>query len=91
MQVWSFCLGFVFPLAWFIAAFLPLPEKPDAVLDENGPELEMALKMRLHELGRRRYENARWWRNLNRWMTPLGLVIIAIVITLAVVGSTVGF
>jgi hypothetical protein len=69
-------------LAWFIAAFLPLPEKPDAVLDENGPELEMALKMRLHELGRRRYENARWWRNLNRWMTPLGLVIIAIVVSL---------
>ncbi|RLL95575.1 hypothetical protein CFD26_102198 [Aspergillus turcosus] len=91
MQVWSFCLGFVFPLAWFIAAFLPLPEKPDAVLDENGPELEMALKMRLHELARRRYANARWWRNLNRWMSPLGLVIIAIVVTLAVVGSTVGF
>jgi hypothetical protein len=42
----------------------------------------MALKMRLHELGRRRYENARWWRNLNRWMTPLGLVIIAIVVSL---------
>lgn len=39
--------------------------------------------MRLHELGRRRYENARWWRNLNRWMTPLGLVIIAIVVSLS--------
>ncbi|EAW08633.1 putative serine-rich protein [Aspergillus clavatus NRRL 1] len=91
IQVWSFCFGFVFPIAWFIAAFLPLPDKPSAALDENGPELEMALKVRLHDLERRRYENARWWRKLNRWMTPLGLAIIIIVVTLAAVGTTVGF
>ncbi|KAL2863006.1 putative serine-rich protein [Aspergillus lucknowensis] len=92
IQVWSFCLGFICPLTWLIASFLPLPRKPEAMMEENrGPELEMTLKMRLYDLERRRYLNARWWRNLNRWMNPLGLVIITIIITLAVVGTTVGF
>ncbi|KAL4899713.1 hypothetical protein BDW74DRAFT_108663 [Aspergillus multicolor] len=91
LQVWSFCLGFICPLTWLIASFLPLPKKPEMVMEENSaPELEATLKMRLHDLERKRYLNARWWRNLNRWMNPLGLVIIAIVITLAVVGTTVG-
>lgn len=36
--------------------------------------------MRLFDLETRRHENARWWRNLNRWMNPLGLVIITIVV-----------
>ncbi|KAI9934133.1 hypothetical protein MW887_005206 [Aspergillus wentii] len=91
IQVWSFCFGFVFPLTWFIAAFLPLPPKPETISLEDGPELEMALRLRLLDLERRRYQNARWWRNLNRWMTPLGLVIITIIITLAVVGTKLGF
>ncbi|KAL2815896.1 hypothetical protein BJX63DRAFT_388737 [Aspergillus granulosus] len=92
IQVWSFCLGFICPLTWFIASFLPLPRKPEMMMEENcGPELEATLKMRLYDLERRRYLNARWWRNLNRWMNPLGLVIITIIITLAVVGTTVGF
>ncbi|OOF91104.1 hypothetical protein ASPCADRAFT_211383 [Aspergillus carbonarius ITEM 5010] len=92
IQVWSFCVGFVFPLAWLIASFLPLPKKPDTVSEEDvESQLEMTLRMRLFDLERRRYENARWWRKLNRWMNPLGLVIITIVVTLAVVGTTVGF
>ncbi|PYH98891.1 hypothetical protein BO71DRAFT_13647 [Aspergillus ellipticus CBS 707.79] len=93
IQVWSFCVGFVFPLAWLIASFLPLPDKPDPNVVEEDVEnqLEMTLRLRLRDLERKRYENARWWRNLNRWMNPLGLVIITIVITLAVVGTTVGF
>ncbi|KAL3448598.1 hypothetical protein BJX65DRAFT_66192 [Aspergillus insuetus] len=92
IQVWSFCLGFICPLTWFIASFLPLPRKPEMMMEENrGPELEATLKMRLYDLERRRYLNARWWRNLNRWMNPLGLVILTIIITLGVVGTTVGF
>ncbi|KAL5047855.1 hypothetical protein BDW71DRAFT_36434 [Aspergillus fruticulosus] len=92
IQVWSFCLGFICPLTWLIASFLPLPKKPEMMMEENqGPELEATLKMRLYDIERRRHLNARWWRNLNRWMNPLGIVIIAIVITLAVVGTTVGF
>ncbi|KAL3479457.1 hypothetical protein BJX99DRAFT_222137 [Aspergillus californicus] len=92
IQVWSFCLGFLCPLTWLIASFLPLPRKPELMMEENrGPELEVTLKARLFDLERRRYLNARWWRNLNRWMTPLGLVIFTIIITMAVVGTTVGF
>ncbi|KAL4793531.1 hypothetical protein BDV19DRAFT_217625 [Aspergillus venezuelensis] len=92
IQVWSFCLGFICPLTWLIASFLPLPRKPEMIMEENqGPELEVTLKARLYDLERRRHLNARWWRNLNRWMNPLGLVIVAIIVTLAVVGSTVGF
>ncbi|KAL4877674.1 hypothetical protein BJY04DRAFT_197615 [Aspergillus karnatakaensis] len=92
IQVWSFCLGFICPLTWLIASFLPLPRKPEMLMEENqGPELEVTLKARLCDLERRRYLNARWWRNLNRWMNPLGLVIITIIITLAIVGTTVGF
>ncbi|KAL5332346.1 hypothetical protein BJX70DRAFT_393050 [Aspergillus crustosus] len=92
IQVWSFCLGFICPLTWLIASFLPLPKKPEISMEENrGPELETTLRMRLHDLERRKYLNARWWRNLNRWMNPLCLVIITIIITLAIVGTTMGF
>ncbi|PYH82384.1 hypothetical protein BO82DRAFT_66937 [Aspergillus uvarum CBS 121591] len=92
IQVWSFCVGFIFPLAWLIASFLPLPKQPEMEMQEDPEsQLETSLRMRLFDLQRRRYENARWWRKLNRWMNPLGLVIVTIVITLAVVGTTVGF
>ncbi|KAL4801699.1 hypothetical protein BDV18DRAFT_148590 [Aspergillus unguis] len=81
IQVWAFVLGFICPLTWLIASFLPLPKKPEMIMEENrGPEGEATLKMRLYDLERRRYMNARWWRNLNRWMNPLGLVIAAIIV-----------
>ncbi|EFR03479.1 hypothetical protein MGYG_06478 [Nannizzia gypsea CBS 118893] len=89
MQVFSFCFGFIFPLAWLIASFLPLPMKPPSV--DNGtpgqPDVEKATAHRAVLVDNLRYENARWWRNLNRCMTPVGLSIIVIVITLSVLGS----
>ncbi|RJE20790.1 hypothetical protein PHISCL_06884 [Aspergillus sclerotialis] len=91
VQVYAFCFGFICPITWFVASFLRLPPKPELDLEEVGPQLEFALQVRLFDISRRRYENARWWRNLNRWMTPLGLVIITIIITLAAVGTTMGF
>ncbi|KAM5452072.1 hypothetical protein MaudCBS49596_003422 [Microsporum audouinii] len=89
MQVFSFCIGFIFPLAWLIASFLPLPIKPPSVDDETGkqPDVEKATAHRAALVGNLRFENARWWRNLNRCMTPVGLSIIIIVITLSVLGS----
>ena len=80
VQVWSFCFGFIFPIAWFVAALLPLPPKPDLDLEASVPENEVALQARLYDLERRRYDNARWWRNLNRWMVPFGFVVIIIVV-----------
>lgn len=93
IQVYSFCLGFIFPLAWIIASFLPLPPKPKMgpEMMESDDDVEMAIESQLLSLQQRRYDNARWWRNLNRWMVSLGVVIIVIIITLAVIGTTTGF
>ncbi|KAF3403451.1 hypothetical protein F1880_009522, partial [Penicillium rolfsii] len=94
IQVYSFCLGFIFPLAWIIASFLPLPPMPKFVPEMTmnvNDDVEMALESQLMALQRRRHENARWWRNLNRWMISLGVVIIIIIIALAVIGTTTGF
>lgn len=73
-------LFFLTILAWFVASFLPLPAKPDMDLDEPGPQIEFAHRIRLLDRLRRRYDNARWWRNVNRWMTLLGFAIIVIVV-----------
>ncbi|OOQ91419.1 hypothetical protein PEBR_00587 [Penicillium brasilianum] len=94
IQVYSFCLGFIFPLAWIIASFLPLPPMPKLtpeMVDVSDDDVEMALESQLIALQRRRHENARWWRNLNRWMISLAVVIIVIIIALAVIGTTTGF
>ncbi|KAJ5552860.1 hypothetical protein N7494_002238 [Penicillium frequentans] len=93
IQVYSFCVGFIFPLAWIIASFIPLPPKPKMAPEmiESDDDVEMALESQLMVLQQRRYNNTRWWRNLNRWMISLGVVIIVIVITLAAIGKTTGF
>lgn len=67
-------------IAWFVASFLRLPAKPDMDLDEPGPQTEFAQRIRLLDMLRRRYDNARWWRNVNRWMTLIGIAIIVIVV-----------
>ncbi|KAL9031404.1 MAG: hypothetical protein Q9196_000552 [Gyalolechia fulgens] len=86
-QVLLFTVGFVFPLAWFLASVLPLPHNPTA--DIPGPAIEAQptrdLEKRLGMVDEARYENARWWRNLNRLMCIVGVLIIAAIIALAVV------
>ena len=57
----------------------------------SDSDVEAALEMQCMNLQQRRHDNARWWRTLNRWMVSLGVVIIVIVVTLAVVGTTTGF
>lgn len=96
VQIYSFCLGFIFPfgefqchpsrssitdsiLAWLIAAFLPLPPRP-AEDDETmvaGP----GVQLRIAEYEARRYQNARWWRNVNRVMIPIGTAVIAVIVS----------
>lgn len=79
----GFMLGFIFPLSWFIAAFLPLPAKP--VMSEVVHDPEVGGLTLQEQLDRQtaireeiRYANLRWWRNLNRFMSIVGLVVIAI-------------
>ncbi|QQK45448.1 Serine-rich protein, putative [Penicillium digitatum] len=94
IQVYSFCLGFIFPPAWWVAAFLPLPPKPKVAQMaefEIGSDVGNAFEAQCLNLQQRRRDNARWWRNLNRWMIPLGVVILVVLIVLAVIGTTTGF
>lgn len=83
IQVYSFCLGFIFPLAWMIASFLPLPPKPKfgPEMMEADDDVAMEIESQLLSLQQRRYHNARWWRNLNRWMISLGVVIVVIIVS----------
>lgn len=36
---------------------------------------------RFGPIDEKRFENARWWRNLNRWMSLVGLLIIAAIVS----------
>lgn len=88
-QVLGFILGFVFPLSWLVAAFLPLPPKPNLDMEQISriptPNVEARLQQKMDIADDIRYENARWWRGLNRIMCAVGVVIIVLVVTLAVV------
>ncbi len=44
-------------------------------------EIERDLEKALGVSGEARYENARWWRNLNRAMSVLGVVILAAIVS----------
>ncbi|OCT45655.1 hypothetical protein CLCR_01399 [Cladophialophora carrionii] len=140
VQVLAFATGFLMPLTWFIAAFLPLPKRPDSFGDiekqvyresqqqwrqiqpqrqsypaqqsvtqsirnsrtqgtsrpsqdpgwESG-SLEVLAKLCLERnqagVAELKFQNARWWRNLNRWMCIVGLVVITLAVVLAVLGT----
>ncbi len=75
-----------------VAAFLPIPPKPtnhkfEADLESTHP----AFRQQQHIVNETRYESARWWRNLNRVMSVVGLLIIGAVVALAVVGVQQGW
>ncbi|EAQ90933.1 hypothetical protein CHGG_02868 [Chaetomium globosum CBS 148.51] len=94
-QVLLFIIGFIFPLAWMIAAFLPLPPNPKALDVENGENkytsTHPAFRYQKYAVDETRYESARWWRNLNRGMSIIGLLIIGAVVALAVIGVRQGW
>ena len=82
----GFMLGFILPISWLGAALLPLPTKP--IMKENmhdpesgGPTLQEQLDHQTATRDRIRYANLRWWRNLNRFMAIVGLVVIAIIVS----------
>lgn len=93
LQVVLFVVGFIFPFAWMLGAVLPLPEpSPLAMLDNRNSSIsDLGVRSREHEYERHiesidelRYQNAKWWRTLNRGMSVIGLMIIGAVIGLAV-------
>ncbi|EXJ60955.1 hypothetical protein A1O7_05108, partial [Cladophialophora yegresii CBS 114405] len=140
VQVLAFATGFLMPLTWFVAAFLPLPQRPDSFGDiekrvyresrqqwhqsqaqrqpypgqqphrqslrnsrnqgtsrpsqnpglESG-SLETLAKLCLERnhagVAELKFQNARWWRNLNRWMCIVGVVVITLAVVLAIIGT----
>ncbi|KAK2604560.1 hypothetical protein N8I77_007478 [Diaporthe amygdali] len=92
VQVVLFVFGFIFPFAWMIGAVLPLPKpSPLAMLERYSSISDFGVRSREHEFERHienvdelRYENAKWWRTLNRFMSVVGLLIIGAVVGLAV-------
>ncbi|KAL8823725.1 MAG: hypothetical protein Q9191_005601 [Dirinaria sp. TL-2023a] len=97
IQVVLFTVGFVFPIGWFVAAVLPLPPRPGTGKMDKGRErpgsrasIAQDLEDRLAPVDEAQYENARWWRNLNRLMMVVGVCIIAAIIALAVIATHTG-
>ena len=96
-QVWLFALGFVFPPAWLLAAILPLPQRVSgydgpgshrqdirgsyARLSRDELEQQIRFEQKLATAEEIWWENARWWRSLNRCMCFVGVAIIAVVVS----------
>ncbi|KAK4106568.1 hypothetical protein N658DRAFT_482394 [Parathielavia hyrcaniae] len=93
VQLILFTAGFIFPFAWMIAAFLPLPPSPRLHSPdvENNAATSSAFKYRTYVMDKTRYESAKWWRFINRIMAFVGLLIIGAVIALVVVGKRFGW
>ncbi|TQV92355.1 serine-rich protein [Cordyceps javanica] len=92
VQVVLFMSGFLFPIAWMVAAFIPLPtnralnEKDfpstshiDLTEDDNSSPSQLAKETAL-------YNRAKWWRDLNRAMAIIGLLIIGAFTVLIALG-----
>lgn len=70
-----------------VAAFLPLPPKPQVEMVENHSTSHLDLQHQpVGTIDEIRYNSARWWRNLNRVMSIIGLLVLGAVIALIVVG-----
>ncbi|KAI1431607.1 hypothetical protein GGR50DRAFT_57202 [Xylaria sp. CBS 124048] len=101
IQVVLFALGFIFPFAWITAAFLPLPPKRQLDMEEAGKGIaqlhapESAAPQPSNPLvapaDDSRYQSARWWRNVNRYLAIVGLFIIGAIIALIVIGTQQGW
>lgn len=75
-----------------IAAFLPLPlknpgldvEKADHDTRDHEQQNDMPndYSRQFGPLDEARYESARWWRNLNRCMSVVGIIILILIVCL---------
>ena len=93
-QVVLFIFGFIFPFTWMIAAVLPLPPGPSSDIEEGdnrGKRPKSEFTPRAQPIDETRFESARWWRNLNRIMSVVGLLLLGAVIALVVIGLREGW
>lgn len=74
-----------------IAAFLPLPpihqlDMVERLQSTSHLDLHLEASRQAHGIQEARYNSAKWWRNLNRVMSIIGLLLIGAAIALIVVG-----
>lgn len=75
------------------ASFLPLPPPSQADMKEKNHltrHLDLESGRRYSTKGQNsssHYNKARWWRNLNRYMSVIGLFLIGAAIALTVTGT----
>ncbi|KAH8600889.1 hypothetical protein B0O99DRAFT_681747 [Bisporella sp. PMI_857] len=100
IQIVMFIVGFVIPFAWMIAAVLPLPARPMRDMEEQNSSSDRLdssnfrpddYTRQFGPLDEARYESTRWWRRLNRFMSMIGILIVAAVIILVVVSIKEGW
>ncbi|KAK8065839.1 hypothetical protein PG997_012586 [Apiospora hydei] len=97
MQIVMFALGWIFPFAWMIAAVLPLPHKPlpQMTMADHHSTAELGGQISTPDIFSGRvdpaedanYQSARWWRNVNRLMCVVGLLIIGAIVALIIIGT----
>ncbi|KAF2855002.1 hypothetical protein T440DRAFT_495651 [Plenodomus tracheiphilus IPT5] len=83
-QILLFCLGFILPLSWFLASFLPIPLDPTVAPTPSQTDMEQHFTQQFGPADDKAFQKATWWRNLNRIMSVIGTVLIVAIIVLAV-------
>ena len=76
----------IFCTAWFFGSFLPLPHRASLGSTKgkgttHESQIIEDLENELGPLDESRYENARWWRNINRMLSIAGLLIMAAIVS----------
>jgi hypothetical protein len=73
-----------------IAALLPLPPAPVLNMQERDHstsnldstnDVPNDYARQFGPMDEARYESAKWWRRLNRWMSLVGVLVIAVVVS----------
>ncbi|KAI8943498.1 hypothetical protein NX059_001500 [Plenodomus lindquistii] len=83
-QILLFCLGFIVPVSWILASFLPLPPDPTVALSPSQADMEQHFARQFEAEDDKAFQKATWWRNLNRIMSVVGTILIVAIIVLAV-------
>ncbi|KAG8411970.1 hypothetical protein J3459_016109 [Metarhizium acridum] len=93
IQAIMFVSGFVFPFAWMIASFLPLPPTAEADMKEKNHstghlDLEQGRSgSKLGQDSNNCYNKVKWWRSLNRYMSFIGLLLVGAAVALIVTST----
>lgn len=88
-QVICFTTGFIMIIPWFVGSVLPLPGRPQSSDLEKrmSSDVEGRMRRNVAAVDELRWENAAWWRDVNRFMCVIGIVVLVLVIVLSVVKS----